>query len=42
MRSKTNRAIGMIFFRVDNYAVVKEILVMKYGTKATERRTTEM
>ena len=31
-----------LFFRADNYAVMKETLVIKYGTKQIEKRGTEM
>ena len=30
------------FSRADNYAVVKEVLVIKYDTRETERRAIEM
>ena len=34
-RLKTNRGISIIFFRIDNYAVAKEIIVKKYCAKAS-------
>ena len=34
-RRSTKRGIGIIFFRADNYAVAKEILVNKYCTKVS-------
>ena len=34
---KSKRGIGIIFFRADNYAVAKEILVNKYCTKVKLR-----
>ena len=34
---ETKRGIGIIFFRADNYAVAKEILVNKYCTKVKLR-----
>ena len=40
--SKTNRGIGIIFFRADDYTVVMETLGMKYGTKKIQRRATEI
>ena len=39
---KTNRAINIILFCGDNYAVVKETLMIKHGTKEVERRAIEM
>ena len=36
MYEMKNRAIGIIFFRADNDAVFKEILVVKYDTKEIE------
>ena len=38
---KTNRGIGIIFFRADDYTVVIETLGMKYGTKKMQRRATK-
>ena len=35
---KTNRGIGIIFFRADDYIVVMETLGMKYGAKKMQRR----
>ena len=40
--SKTNRATGITFFRVDNDAVVREILMIKYGTIDKDKRAMEM
>ena len=39
---KNNRAIGIILFRADNYAVVIEILLINHGTKEIERRAIEI
>ena len=39
---KTNRGIGIIFFRADDDTVVMETLGIKYGTKKMQKRATEI
>ena len=39
---KTNRGIGIKFFRADDYTVVMETLGIKYGTKKVQKRATEI
>ena len=40
MYEMKNSTIGIIFFHADNQAVLKEIFVIKYGTKEIDRRST--
>ena len=39
---KSNRSIGIIVFRADDYTVVMETLRIKYGTKKMQKRATEI
>ena len=43
MRNKKLTEVSVsYFFRADDYTVVMETLGMKYGTKKTQRRATEI